>query len=187
MDKAALYKLTYGMYIVSSKDGDRINGQIANTVFQVTSEPPKIAVCLNKQNLTHEIVSSSKKFSVSVLSMETPMTFIGKFGFKSGRDTDKFEGTGLRQGSGQGARTSASSVEPVQGPGSPVVLDYAVGYIDAKVVSSCDVGSHTLFIGEIIDSEVLSDKEPMTYAYYHECMKGKSPKTAPTYIQEEQK
>lgn len=171
MDKSALFKLSYGMYIVSSKDNARMNGQIANTVFQVTSEPQKIAVCLNKQNLTHEVVAASKKLSISVLSMETPMTFIGRFGFKSGRDTDKFKDTQFKAGPG----------------GLPLVIENAVACLELNVASMTDVGTHTLFIGEVVEAEVLSDKEPMTYAYYHECMKGKSPKTAPTYIQEEQK
>ncbi|MCX5749700.1 MAG: flavin reductase family protein [Candidatus Saganbacteria bacterium] len=170
MDTSALRKLSYGMYVVcSTKDGN-INGQIADTVFQVTSEPVQIAVCINKQNLTHEFISSSGIFSVSVLSQETPMIFIGKFGFKSGRDTDKFKDTKYE--------TGTSKV--------PIVLDFAVASLEGKVVKSLDVGTHTLFIGEITDSRVLSDKEPMTYSYYHEYLKGKSPKTAPTYISAEE-
>ncbi len=169
MNKAALYKISYGIYIVASKKGKRLNGQIANTVFQVTSEPMQVVISINKQNLTHEFISESGVFSVSVLSVDTPMAQIGKFGFKSGRDIDKFEGTNYRIGS----------------TGAPIVLDNAVAYIECKVVDSIDVGTHTLFIGEVVDGDVLSDKEPMTYAYYHMVKKGKSPKTAPTYISEE--
>ncbi len=86
MNIKALFKLGYGVYIVTSKKDNRINGQIANTVFQVTSDPPTIAVSINKNNLTHELIKASKVFAASVLCEETPLTFIGRFGFKSGRD-----------------------------------------------------------------------------------------------------
>ncbi len=170
MDLNALRKVSYGVYIVSSKKNDGpFNGQIANTVFQVTSEPAKIAVCINTQNLTHEFISESGVFSVSVLSRDTPMPFIGKFGFKSGRDIEKFK-----------------DVKHLNGPtGAPVVTENSVAWLDAKVVSRADVGTHTLFIGEIAGGAVLSDAEPMTYDHYHKVKGGKSPKTAPTYIQED--
>ncbi|MFX1562437.1 MAG: flavin reductase family protein, partial [Promethearchaeota archaeon] len=89
LDTQVLRLITYGLYVVSSKLGDKMNGQIVNTVFQVTSEPPCIAVSINKQNLTHEYIAKSGLFSVSILDEATPMTFIGLFGFKSGRDVDK--------------------------------------------------------------------------------------------------
>lgn len=167
MDISALRKISYGVYIVSSKKNDgSFNGQIANTVFQVTSEPPKIAVCINTQNLTHEFISESGVFSVSVLTKETQMPFIGKFGFKSGRDIDKFK-----------------DVKYLTGPsGAPVVTDNASAWLDAKVVSSANVGTHTLFIGEITGGAVIFDGEAMTYDYYHLVKGGKSPKAAPTYI-----
>ncbi len=92
MNVKALYKLGYGLYVVSSKKGDRLNGQIANTVFQIASEPPTIAVSINKNNLTHEFIKESRMLAVSVLSQDTPLSFIGHFGFKSGRDIDKLEG-----------------------------------------------------------------------------------------------
>lgn len=169
MDLNALRKLSYGVYIVSSKKNDgSFNGQIANTVFQVTNDPAKIAVCINTQNLTHEFISESGVFSVSVISTEAQMPFIGKFGFKSGRDIDKFKDTAH-----------------IAGPsGAPVVTENAAAWIDAKVVSSADVGTHTLFIGELAGGAVLSDAEPMTYDHYHQVKGGKSPKTAPTYIKE---
>jgi len=88
----ALYKLSYGLYIVNSRKGDRLNGQIANTVVQITSEPPTIAASINKSNLTHEFITASKVLAVSVLSQDTPLSFIGHFGFNSGKDIDKFEG-----------------------------------------------------------------------------------------------
>jgi flavin reductase (DIM6/NTAB) family NADH-FMN oxidoreductase RutF len=82
MNLKALHNLSYGLYVVTSRKGDKFNGQIANTVIQVTSEPPAVAVCINRQNLTHEFVSASKVFTASMLSRDTPLSFIGHFGFK---------------------------------------------------------------------------------------------------------
>ena len=92
MNLNALHKLGYGMYVIGSRKGDRLNGQIANTVFQITSEPPIAAVSINKSNLTYEFITDSRVFTASVLCQATPLSFIGNFGFKSGRDTDKLAG-----------------------------------------------------------------------------------------------
>src|SRR4030065_1170421 len=110
MNLKALYKLGYGLYVVCSKKGDKLNGQIANTVFQVCSEPPIIAVALNKQNLSNEFVSASKVFTVSILSQDTPLGFIGNFGFKSGRDVDKFSGVNYKVGEAGGSIVIARAV-----------------------------------------------------------------------------
>ncbi|MEW6686025.1 MAG: flavin reductase family protein [Candidatus Edwardsbacteria bacterium] len=96
MNPKTLYKISYGFYVVSSKTGEKLNGQIANTVFQITAEPPTIAVSINKQNLTHQYIQESKVFTVSILLKETPMKFIGNFGFKSGRELDKFKGVNYK-------------------------------------------------------------------------------------------
>jgi flavin reductase (DIM6/NTAB) family NADH-FMN oxidoreductase RutF/rubredoxin len=169
MNLKTLYKISYGMYVISSRKGDKLNGQIANTVFQVTSDPPAVAVCINKQNLTWECISESKAFSVSILSVDTPLNFIGLFGFKGGRDMDKFKDVNYKIGS----------------TGSPVVLENAVGYLEVRVTGSMDVNTHTLYVGDVVEAEVISDGEPMTYAYYHQIKGGASPKTAPTYIKPE--
>ena len=166
MNIRTLHKIGYGLYIVSSKKGEKINGQIANTVFQVTAEPATIAVCINKENLTNEFIRDSKVFSVSILSTEADMKFIGKFGFKSGRDIDKFEGTEYKLGK----------------TGAPIVLNYSVAYLEMEVIQTVEVETHTMFIGKVIDAEILNDKEPMSYSYYHEVKKGVAPKTASTYI-----
>ena len=168
MDLRALHLCSYGMYVVTSKKGEDYNGQIANTVLQVAAEPPTIAVSINKDNLTHQFISESGVFTASVISTEAPMTFIGKWGFKSGRDTDKFEDTSYKPGM----------------TGAPVVTDYALAYIEAEVVNAVDVGTHTIFIGKVVDCEVLAEGEPMTYAYYHTVKKGKTPKKAATYQKE---
>jgi len=164
----SLHKLSYGLYVVTSKKGDKLNGQIANTVFQVTSEPPTIAVSINKNNLTWEYIKDSGAFAVSVLCVDTPLSFIGRFGFKSGRDTNKFEGINYKFGE----------------TGAPIVTDNAVSYLEARVTKEMDVGTHTVFLGEVVAGEVLSELKCMTYEYYHEVKRGTTPKTAPGYVAE---
>ena len=168
MNPKALYKLGYGLYVVCSRKGGRLNGQIANTVFQITSEPPTIAVSINKNNLTHELIRESKVMAVSVLSQDTPLSFIGHFGFKSGRDIDKLKGINYKTGETQ----------------APVVTDNALAYLEAKVIQEVDAGTHTIFIGELVDADVIKEGEPMTYAYYHQVKRGSTPRTAPSYVEE---
>ncbi|MGD9403367.1 MAG: flavin reductase family protein, partial [bacterium] len=170
MDITAFHMVSYGIYVVSSMKDGRPNGQIANTVFQITPDPPTVAVSINKLNLTWEYIKESGVFTVSVLSTETPMSFIGTFGFKSGRDIDKFEKCKSRPGEKTGA---------------PIVLDYALSFLEARVVNSVDVGSHTIYIGEVVDCGMIAEGEPMTYAYYHQVKKGKTPERAATYIKGE--
>ena len=169
MNKSAFYKLSYGLYVITSGKEGRFNGQIANTVFQVTSDPPTVAVSINKQNFTHELISASRRFAVSILEETTPMTMIGRFGFKCGRDIDKFEGIGTRVGK----------------TGIPIVTDHAIAFIEAEVVGEMDCGTHTIFLGRVVECDVLGTAQPMTYAYYHTVKGGKSPKNAPTYQQAE--
>ncbi len=167
LDLESLFKLSYGMCIVSSKKGNRFNGCIVNTVFQLTPEPPMVAVSVNKQNLTHEYITDSKVFTVSILAEGTPLEFIGRFGFRTGRDIDKFEQINFKIGQ----------------TGSPIVLDNTVGFIEVEVTGSIGVETHTLFIGRIVACETLDgDKQPMTYAYYRDIKQGRTPKTAATYI-----
>jgi flavin reductase (DIM6/NTAB) family NADH-FMN oxidoreductase RutF/rubredoxin len=171
MNPKALYEISYGLYVITSKKGDQINGQTANALIQVTAEPPAIAIGINKQNLTNEFIKESKVFAVSILSQDTPLNFIGQFGFKSGRDVNKFENVNYKSGK----------------TGVPVVLDNTLAYLEVKVTQEMDVGTHTIFVGEVVESEVLKDGEPMTYAYYHQVKRGTTPKTAPTYRKEEKK
>jgi len=171
VNSKTLYKISYGLYVVSSKKDEKFNGQIANTVFQITAEPPVIAVSINKKNLTYEFIQKSKVFTVSILSKETPMRFIGHFGFKSGRELDKFKDLNYKVGMS----------------GAPFILENTIGYIEAELIGNNDVGTHTIFIGKVIDAQIIKDDEPMTYAYYHEVKRGTSPSSAPTYIKEEKK
>lgn len=165
LNRQVFTQLSYGLYIVTSHFNGQLNGQIVNTVLQVTSEPPRVAVIINKDNLTHEYISASRVFGASVLDTSTPMTFIGLFGFKSGRTEDKLGKARFIQGVA----------------GAPLVTDHALSVLEAKVIDEVDVGTHTLFVGDVISAEVLQSGDPLTYAYYHKHLKGKSPKTAPTF------
>ncbi|OQA91488.1 MAG: High molecular weight rubredoxin [Elusimicrobia bacterium ADurb.Bin231] len=168
MNNQVLFKISYGMYVIGAADKERLNGQIANTVFQLTSEPAVIAVVLNKKNLTYEIINKSRVFTINILANTAPMEFIGRFGFRSGREINKFEGVKYKKGIS----------------GVPIVLEHTVGYIELKVVGVTDVGTHSIFIAEVVEGEILNDGHPMTYAFYHDVKKGKSPPSAPTYIKE---
>ena len=168
MNTKALQQISYGLYIIGSRKGDRINGQIANTVIQTSSEPPTISVCINKGNLTHEFIKDSRVFTVSILSKDTPLSLIGQFGFKSGRDINKFEGVNYKTGETQ----------------APIVLDHTLAYLEARVTKELDVETHTDFVGELVGADILKEGEPMTYAYYHQVKRGTTPKTAPSYVEE---
>ena len=171
MDKKALHTLSYGLYIVSSRKNDALNGQIANTVVQATSRPPTISVSINTENLTHDYIEESGAFTISVLSVEAPLKLIGTFGFKSGRDIDKFASVNYTTGI----------------TGAPIVRDSTVAYLEAKVFDSVHLSTHTVFFGEVVAAEILDDKEPMTYAFYHDVKGGKTPPKAATYNEEPSK
>jgi flavin reductase (DIM6/NTAB) family NADH-FMN oxidoreductase RutF len=166
MNLNALNKISYGMYIVGSHKGEKLNAQIANSVMQITSEPPTVAVSINKKNLTYEYIKESKAFAVSILCQSTPLPFIGNFGFKSGRDIDKFKDINYKVGK----------------TGSPVVIDYVSSYFEAEVLQEIDAGTHAIFVGKVVEAEVLNDMLCMTYEYYHLVKKGTTPKTAPSYV-----
>ena len=166
MNKEAFYKISYGLYIVSSCKESKNNGFICNTVFQTTSEPQTIAICSNKQNLTTDYIISSKLFSVSIIQQEVDLKYVGLFGFKSGKDTDKFKDITYVTGKS----------------GVPVVTDKILSYFECEVINTVDLGTHLLFVAKILDAEVLKEGEPLTYHYYRNVIKGFSPKTAPTYI-----
>lgn len=167
IDFEAFFKITYGLFIVSSGNKTRGNGFISNTVFQVTSDPPKFAVCCNKDNYTAGLITKTGAFSVSILEQETAPDILGRFGFKSGRDFDKLEGMSVKYG-----QTDV-----------PIVLNAAVAFLECQVVQTTDAGTHLIFIGELLQSAVLDmTKEPLTYLYYRQVKKGTAPKNAPTYI-----
>jgi ferric-chelate reductase [NAD(P)H] len=165
VERGVFRDLSYGLYIVASKDEGRLNGQVVNTVIQVTSEPPRVAVIINKKNLTHEFILNSKVFSASVLEESTPMIFLGPFGFRSGRDVDKLSKVAFKEGI----------------TGCPLISEHALSVLEAEVIDQIDLGTHTVFIGNVVSSEILKKGSPLTYQYYHQVLKGKSPPNAPTY------
>jgi len=147
-----LFSISYGLYIVGSVMGGRPNAQVCNTVFQLTSAPMRIALGINKNNLTNEYIKSSGLLSVCVLGRDGH-AMVRRFGFKSGREINKFE-----------------NVEYFPGKLGAPVIDDCISYLECRVVTdlTLDVGSHTLFIAEVVDGAVRSKEDPMTYAYYRE-------------------
>jgi ferric-chelate reductase [NAD(P)H] len=166
MNLKTLEKISYGMYVISSKKEGKFNGQIATTAMQVTSNPIKLLVCLHKDNLTHKFVEESKVFTVSILEQDVPMQFIGHFGFKSGNTFNKFENMEFKNGI----------------TGAPIVTANSLGYFECEVEASLDVGTHTVFVGKVVAAEVLKEGEPLTYDYYHKVKKGKTQANAPTFV-----
>ena len=156
--------MSYGVYIVSTMDDGRATGCVANSAMQITSSPATIAVSINHDNFTNECIKKCGLFSVSILAEDSDTSLIGKFGFQSGRDNHKFMGVDLE------------IVDDV-----PTVKD-TCGYVVCKVIDTMETRTHTVFLGEVMDAEVYNeDRKAMTYACYHNVIKGKSPKNAPTY------
>lgn len=147
----ACWKVSYGLYVVSSIDGERMNGQVCNTLFQITSDPPRFAIGINHRNLTHEFIAASGVFAASILGTGDHR-LVRRFGYRSGRDFDKFKGLAVRRG-----RT-----------GCPVLED-ALGYVECKLIpeKTVDAGTHSIFVGEVVGGGILRDGDPMTYAHYH--------------------
>lgn len=168
INKNAFRNLSYGVYVVSTLDGERPTGCVANSAMQITSEPATIAVSINHDNYTNACIEKTGKFAISILTEQSEPGLIGTFGFQSGKDVNKFDG-----------------VEVVVQEGISVVAD-ACSYLVCKVINKMETATHTVFLGEVIAADVLKEEEPMTYAYYHKVVKGKSPKNAPTYIAEEE-
>lgn len=169
MNYKAFHKLSYGLYIIASEFEGTRSGYIGNTAFQVTSSPPQIAISCHKNNDTHQIILKSGVFSLSVLRKEASTSLIGEFGFMASSEMDKF----------------AKVKTEVHSTGAPVVLDSSLAWFDCRVVQTLDVGSHTLFVGEVAESQLLSDDEPLTYEYYREKYKMLAPRNAPTYIEKD--
>lgn len=164
MNKNAFRQLSYGVYVVSTWDKGRATGCTANSAMQITSDPATIAVSINHDNYTNQCIQATGKFAISILGEHSSPGIIGTFGFKSGRDNDKFD----------------EVAHAVRG-NMPVVMD-ACGYIVCDVIDKMETATHTVFLGKVIDADVMKQDDPMTYAYYHKVVKGTSPKNAPTYI-----
>ena len=158
MDKKAMYKLSYGLFVLTAREGEKDNGCIINTAIQAASEPNKLSICVNKANYTHDMIERTGKFTVSVLSQNASFELFKHFGFQSGRDTNKFE-------------TFEKCARGTNG--IYYITDGTNAYISVTVHKTEDLGSHTMFIGEITDMEVLSDIPSVTYEYYQNNIKPK--------------
>ncbi|MBQ2642538.1 MAG: flavin reductase [Eubacterium sp.] len=157
MDNKALFKLSYGVFLLGVKAGDKMNACITNTCMQVANDPTRIAICSMKANYTCELIQESQTFALTVLDKDATFDIIKHFGMQSGRDVDKFDGFPVE-----------SDVN-----GNPYMKFHACSVISGRVVDSMDLGTHMMFIAEIDDMEVLGIGEPMTYAYYQNCVKPK--------------
>lgn len=171
MDNTVFFDMSYGVYIASTLDGDKKVGCVANSVVQITAEPASIGISISKENHTDDCIRKSGYFTLSVMSEHTAIKTIGKFGFFSSRDVDKF------------AEIDYITV----GDGYPVVDDNTCSWMLCRVINEVDCGTHTTFIAEVVDGEKMTQLTPMTYAYYHKVKGGTTAKNAPTYVKPEEK
>jgi len=163
MNSEILKNISYGVYVVSTLNDEKSTGCIANSVMQVTQDV--VAVSINHNNFTNECIKKSKKIAISILAQDVEDNIIPIFGFQTGREVDKFE-----------------NVEKINVDNIDVIKN-SIGYLILDVENITETSTHTIFLGKIINGDVLNNKTPMTYAYYHQIKKGLSPKNAPTYIE----
>ena len=162
-DMKALFKIGYGLYVVTSNDGKKDNGLIVNTVMQVTSSPERVTVAISKSNYSHDVIKSSGKMNVNTLTVDAPFNVFEHFGFQSGRDVDKF-----------------ADCSPNRSSNGLIVLPHHINsYMSLEVEQYIDLGSHGMFICSISEAAVVSDSETMTYSYYHASVKPKPKSPAP--------
>ena len=157
LDVKALFNIGYGLYVVTSNDGAKDNGAIVNTVMQLTDNPNRLAVCINKKNYTHDIVKNSGKMNIIVLDESAPFSLFENFGFRSGRDYDKFE-----------------NVDTFRSENGLIVLtEHLNSFISLEVEQYVDVETHGMFICKVTDARTMYDTPTMTYSYYHKNVKPK--------------
>lgn len=156
-----MFNLSYGLFILTAKDGEKDNGCIVNTVGQVTSQPNRISLTVNKANYTHDMILKTKEFNVSVLAENSKFETYRHWGFQSGRNTDKLESISFKR--------SAN--------GLVYIADETNAFLSAKVISTLDLGTHTLFIADVTDGEVLSQVPSATYSFYQNNIKPKPAST----------
>ncbi len=169
LNATAMFKLSYGLFVISANDNGKDNGCIINTVTQVTDTPKRVTVAINKANLTCEMIESTKKFTVSVLSTDVPFDIFKQFGFVSGKEKDKF--------------ADFNDVKRAEN-GTLYLTKYTNSYISCTVTDTIDCGTHLLFIADVTEADVLSDAPSVTYAYYFEYIKPKpeAPKKKKGYV-----
>lgn len=164
MDNKVMYSLSYGLFVLSARRGDKDNGCITNTGIQVTTNPNRIVIAVNKSNYTHDMVLETGRFTLSILSEEAKFDLFQRFGFQSGRDVDKFAGFESHTGRDAG--------------GIRYITRGTNAWLSCKVVSATDLGTHTLFLADVLNGGTLSDAPSATYAYYQAHIKPK-PGAAP--------
>ena len=169
IDTNAFRSISYGLYLISSHTDEGSAGCTVNTFAQVTSNPLQVSVAVNKENHTASVIREVGMYTAVSLAKSASMDLIGKFGFFCSRDVDKFAPFDTKR----------------DGFGLPYVSEQAVARFTVKVGDSVDLGTHILFIGTVVECEVLSDEEPMTYAYYHAVKGGKTPPKASSYLAED--
>lgn len=156
-ENAALFKLGYGLYVLTTNDGERDNGCIVNAVMQITNEPNKVAVAINKQNYSHDTVIKTNKLNINCIAEGAPFSLFQNFGFRSGRTENKFEGVGFERSNN----------------GLAVLKENVNAYMSLWVETAVDMGTHTLFICFVTQMDELSSEDTMTYTYYHKNVKPK--------------
>ena len=156
-ENAALFKLGYGLYVVTTNDGEKDNGCILNSVMQVTSTPNRVAVAINKQNYTHDIVMKTNKLNINCIAESAPFSLFQNFGFRSGRDTDKLSDVAFERSNN----------------GLAVLKDNINAYMSLWVESTVDLDTHTLFICFVTQMDEISEERTMTYTYYQDNVKPK--------------
>lgn len=166
-NKEAFFTMSYGMYLISCAHQDVRNAYIANTAFQVSAEPARFAISCHKENFSSALISNGGAFCISVLQQDTPLEFIQMFGYRSAHQSAKFNRLNFKRGV----------------TGVPVVYDYSVAWFECRVTDQVDVGTHWLFVGEVVDYGLLSSQdEPLDYRWYRREYKASSPAKAPTYV-----
>lgn len=165
MDNKALFNIGYGLYVLTAREGAKDNGCIINTVMQVTSNPVLLAIGVNKQNYTHDMILKSKEFNISVLTTNTPFKVFEHFGFQSGRNVNKFENC---------------EVELSSENGILYLPKFINSYLSCKVIETIDFGTHSMFKAEVIDAKTISDEDTVTYTYYQNHIKPKPQHTQKT-------
>ncbi len=155
MNNGAMYKLSYGLFVLTAKQGDKDNGCIINTAAQVTTTPNRITVAVNKANYTHDMIMETKEFNLSILTEDSKFDTFKQFGFQSGRDVDKLV-----------------EIEYKRSDNGIVYLTKDVNaYISGKVIDTVDLGTHTLFIADVTDADILAEQNSVTYTYYQQHIK----------------
>lgn len=168
MDPTALYRFTSGLYVVSAQAGEDVGACIINTGLQVTAQPLQVEVVVNKQNHTEGVIAKAGHFALTVITETADMLYVGRFGFRTSSNYDKFAGIEVE-------KTIL---------GDPFTPEHAACVLACDVVGTMDVGTHTIFVGEVKDAKVLLGEPPMTYTYYHAVLKGKTPDKASSFIGE---